>query len=134
MKKILFTLFVLGAFVLRAQETDREFKAETIELIEITSSTVFKDVVSQASATIPAENVQAFKEEVESSLKGLLSNIADVYMQEFTHNEIKEILAFYETPTGKKMANKTGLIMKKSMAIGQSWGGELHQLVQKYSN
>lgn len=141
MKKILFIAFFVGSFVLSAQENsgssatvDSEFKTETIKLIKLTSMSVFSNIVGQMSAMVTDANREAFEKEAETSLNGLLSEIADVYMQEFTHSEIKDMIAFYETPTGKKMADKTGVIMQKSMSIGQSWGMKFQEIVQKYSN
>lgn len=141
MKKTILFLFVLGTFVLSAQESanevvkiDEEFKADTIKLMKLTSATIFMDLIYQMQAGVPDANKEAFAEEAEGTTKGLMDKIAEIYMQEFTHKEVKDMVSFYETPTGKKMASKTGPIMQKSMTIGQSWAMELQQLVQKYSN
>lgn len=141
MKKTILFLFVLGTFVLSAQESanevvkiDEEFKADTIKLMKLTSATIFMDLIYQMQAGVPDANKEAFAKEAEGTTKGLMGEIAAIYMQEFTHNEVKDMVSFYESPTGKKMASKTGPIMQKSMTIGQSWAMELQQLVQKYSN
>jgi hypothetical protein len=45
--------------------------------------------------------------------------MTDLYMSNFSENEINDMLAFYRSPTGKKFVDKMPIIMKKSMEIGQ---------------
>jgi hypothetical protein len=40
-------------------------------------------------------------------------------MNNFSENEINDMLTFYRSPTGKKFVEKMPIIMKKSMEIGQ---------------
>jgi small redox-active disulfide protein 2 len=46
--------------------------------------------------------------------------------------EIKELLTFYETPIGKKLASKTGELGQKGMVAGQAWGIKIQQLIEQY--
>lgn len=47
------------------------------------------------------------------------SEMTDLYMNNFSENEINDMLSFYRSPTGKKFVEKMPIIMKKSMEIGQ---------------
>lgn len=49
----------------------------------------------------------------------LTSEMVKLYQEAYTESEIKELLAFYETPIGKKTLEKLPLITKKSAQIGQ---------------
>jgi len=45
-----------------------------------------------------------------------------IYARHFTLEEIRDINAFYESPTGRKMIGSLPAIMQESMAVGQAWG------------
>ena len=47
------------------------------------------------------------------------SDMTDLYVSNFSENEINDLLTFYRSPTGKKFIDKMPVIMKKSMEIGQ---------------
>lgn len=48
----------------------------------------------------------------------LLENISNLYAENFSENELKELLAFYKTDTGKKYITKMPEIMRKSGELG----------------
>ncbi len=58
-----------------------------------------------------------------------LSEIADlvarVYAVNFTAGELREIQAFYQTPTGQKVREKMPVVTQESMILGQQWGKTL---------
>lgn len=49
----------------------------------------------------------------------LKEHIVQLYAEEFTEQELREITAFYRTETGKKFIELTPVLMQKGMAIGQ---------------
>lgn len=51
--------------------------------------------------------------------------VAVVYASNFTADELREVTAFYRTPTGEKFREKTGVIAQQSMAMGQKFGEQL---------
>jgi hypothetical protein len=50
-----------------------------------------------------------------------------VYSKYYTHDEIKQLIRFYESPIGKKMVEVTPQLSQETMAIGQKWGEKLGQ-------
>lgn len=133
MKKIFFIcLMLLGATGI-AQEANSDYKAKTIELIEMSSGPQFEVMLQPLYSRVPAENREAFKAEVEESLKGLYNDIADIYMESYTEEDVDAILEFYRSPVGQKMLEETPKIMEKSMQLGQQWGMQLQPLIAKYS-
>ena len=46
-------------------------------------------------------------------------DMTDLYVSNFSENEINDMLIFYKSPTGKKFIDKMPVIMKRSMEIGQ---------------
>ena len=53
------------------------------------------------------------------------------YEKHFTHDEVNQLLAFYETPLGKKMIKTQPAIMQECMIAGQAWGRKLGEKVAK---
>ena len=76
---------------------------------------------------VPAKKWAQLKKKVQ--LDSLVDEIGQVYAQEFSHKEIKEIIAFYETPVGRKTLKKMPVIMQKSQALGQQWGMQIGQMI-----
>jgi len=52
----------------------------------------------------------------------LVDAMAAVYAITFTPAELRDITAFYKTPTGQKIVEKTPALAQQSMAAGQAWG------------
>ena len=45
-----------------------------------------------------------------------------IYASHFTVSELKEVTAFYKTPTGQKFLEKTPIVMQQTMAAGKKFG------------
>lgn len=61
----------------------------------------------------------------------LIRRIIPVYTKNFSEKEIDDLLAFYQTSTGKTMIEKMPVILQESMSIGETWGRELSQALEK---
>ena len=131
-KTLLLVVFVLtSVMTINAQEKDA-FTKDTEKLVETLSKSAFDPVIDQFKAMVAADKQADFVKEVKGTFPALYADMAKIYMEEFTHDEIKDIMAFYETPTGKKLAAKTGVLSQKGMAAGQTWGMKLQTLLGKY--
>jgi len=53
---------------------------------------------------------------------GLLNECIPIYDKYFTHDEIKQLIKFYESPVGKKSVEKAPLMMGEIMTVSQQWG------------
>jgi hypothetical protein len=62
---------------------------------------------------------------VKSASLELVDLLLPVYQKHMTEADMKNLIIFYETPTGKRFAEKSPLIMQDSMQIGQEWGTKL---------
>lgn len=132
MKKGILTLVLSVALFYTGFAQDDAFESDTKELMKITSIAAFSDVIDQMGAMVSADKKDAFTEEASLTLEGVIDKLAVIYMEEFTHDEVKDLLAFYATPTGKKMAEKTMILSQKGMGVGQTWGVELQGIAGKY--
>ncbi|MDO7172175.1 DUF2059 domain-containing protein [Mariniflexile sp. AS56] len=133
MKKLVLACMFLVAVATQAQETS-QFKTETIEFIKLTGAgAAFDGAIAQIGFQVTEANKEAYTKEAMATLDGLYGKIADLYMEEFTQNEIKELVDFYHTDLGKKLAKKQLGLTQKAMTFGQSWGMEVSQIAQKYN-
>jgi uncharacterized protein len=60
-----------------------------------------------------------------SSKGGLMDQMVPLYHRQFTHEEIKGLLAFYQSPLGKKVSQTLPSLTQESMRLGQEWGESL---------
>ncbi|MPT36595.1 MAG: DUF2059 domain-containing protein, partial [Flavobacterium sp.] len=111
MKKIVLTFALVLAAQIGMAQTNEAFKKDVLKVIEVTgSASQMKLAKDQILNMIPKEKQAAFLIEFDASLPSLYDKIAKVYMEEYSHDDIKQILKFYETPVGKKMTDKAGVI------------------------
>jgi hypothetical protein len=61
--------------------------------------------------------------------------LTNAYAQVFTESEIKDLIAFYKSPTGQKLASQQATLVAKGQAIGlsvvQSHQGELADMIRQ---
>jgi hypothetical protein len=60
----------------------------------------------------------------------LVTLLAPVYEKHLTEADLNEVIKFYNTPAGKKLAQKNPAIMQDSMVAGQTWGMKVAEKVQ----
>ena len=86
---------------------------------------MYANIIEASSAQVPAEKKVKFKEIMTTFLNkymgyaSLRDDMARVYAEEFTEDELKEITKFYLTPTGKKVNQKLAVLQQKGMMIAQ---------------
>ncbi len=61
----------------------------------------------------------------------LIDLVVPIYDKYLTHEDIKGLIAFYESPVGRKMASVSPAIAQDSMQAGQQWGIEIVQRIQQ---
>lgn len=58
-------------------------------------------------------------------INGLVNLIVPLYDKHFSHEDIKNLIQFYESPIGKKLLEVTPLISQESYSVGEIWGQRL---------
>ena len=61
-------------------------------------------------------------EEMKRSLPELEEPVIAIYDANFSADEIKQLVIFYQSPVGLKIAIQLPQLMKQSVTMGQSWG------------
>jgi hypothetical protein len=131
----LMTVSVTAGFA----QTDATYKASLKTMLQAAGSEeTFKvaieqmfDMYKKQSANVPDSVWSGFESEfLSTSIDQLVDMLAPVYQKHMTEADLKMIIQFYQTPTGKKYAEKTPLIMQESMQVGQQWGMKMGQVFQ----
>lgn len=76
---------------------------------------------------VPTTFWDGFEEKAE--MNQITELIVPIYAKHFTHEEVKDLVKFYNTSLGKKLIEKTPLIQQESMKAGQKWGEDLSKEV-----
>ncbi|RZJ33681.1 MAG: DUF2059 domain-containing protein [Flavobacterium sp.] len=132
MKKLILSLALLFIAQLGMAQDDA-FKKDVLKVIEMSGSgSQMKLAKDQILKMIPQEKQAAFLVEFDATLPSFYDKIAQVYMETYTKEDIKAMIAFYETPVGKKMTAKSSEIAEKSQKAAQEWGQGLQGMMMKY--
>lgn len=59
----------------------------------------------------------------------LRNEVAKLYATHFTEQELKDLLAFYKTPAGKKLITEQSKIADESLRFAQTWANALSDQV-----
>lgn len=131
MKKLLLTFaLVLISQISFAQDA---FKNDVKKLLEASGATAQIDVAKkQILPMIPEAKQAEFLKEFDASMPSYFEKFYDFYMKEYTHEEIKTMLKFYDSPVGKKINSKAGTMAELTISAAQTWGTELQGILMKY--
>jgi len=93
-------------------------------------------MMQQSHPDLPQEALTIVREEISASLREslptLLDQMAAVYQQVFTEEELDGMLAFYKSPVGQSMVAKLPQVMNQSVQFSQTWAlGAFENLPQR---
>ncbi|MBT3393601.1 MAG: DUF2059 domain-containing protein [Waddliaceae bacterium] len=139
MKKIISILafmLILTSFSYGQSAVEPEYIATYKKLFEVLGAKdVYKEIIAQTVTTFKQRypDIERSlwddfeKEFLEASLDDLISMFAPVYSKYLTQEDLEETIAFYQTPSGKKLVESTPMMVKECMGIGREWGMNLGQ-------
>lgn len=132
MKKLLLAFaFVLVSQIGFAQENAS--KEDVSAVIEKSgNSGQMSAARTQMLTMIPQDKHAAFLVDFDILMKKVNDATVEIYMQEYSKEDVKAMLAFYNSPVGKKMAEKSEKIANKSQESMASLQGEIQALMMKY--
>lgn len=67
----------------------------------------------------------------EANPNELVDQVAVIYDKYLSHDEVKAIIKFYETPAGKKLVSVLPQVTQESMVVGQQWGRQLGERIAR---
>jgi hypothetical protein len=131
MQKLFITLaFFFSTHFAMAQD---DFKADVLKVIQQSGAAApMRSAKEQIMQNIPLTKRADFGKEFDATLPALYEKMTKVYMEVYTHEDVKQMLKFYDSPVGKKMAGSLDELTTKSMAAGEEWASELQGIMMKY--
>jgi len=130
MKSFLCTLIIVVAFgqmtaVRASEQTHRQAAEALLGLMDMNK--LLSDSLDQMLQMQMKQNPQIAPYEPQMraffnkymSWASLKEDMVKIYMAEFTEQELKELLAFYQTPVGKKSIQKMPTLLAKGAELGQ---------------
>ena len=127
-----------------AQQPSAVALATAKELITVKGATALwaplvPGVIEQAKSVFLQTNPMLSKDlnEVAAKLRTeyaarsaeVVNDVAKLYAERFSEQELKDALAFYKSPLGKKMVTEEPAILDQSMRNAQSWANRLSEEV-----
>lgn len=134
MRKLFVLIAILGMCQISlAQSENSEFKQDALKMIKLSNNAV-EASFSQVYAMIPEEKLEDFKNEIQPIMDRYYEKMADISMEFYTHDEIKQLLEFYNSELGQKSLEAQAKITEKAMQMGQQLSSEMMPILQKYRN
>lgn len=134
MKKTTLSLLLLLSTTFAFSQDNGSYKSSLKKMIQVSGSEVaYKGIVNQMvgmfkqqQSNVPVEFWNEFAAEMNRDAVGqLVDMLTPIYQKHLTEADLKSVISFYETPAGKKFAEKTPLITQESMLAGQEWGKQI---------
>lgn len=121
----------------RAQSPDADSEAAAKELVSVIKVSdqfktllplIFKQLkpaIVQNRADVERDYdalVPILQDRMMARISELEGSIVTVYASNFSAAELRDLIAFYKTPTGQKLLAKTPVIAQQTMAAGRKFG------------
>ena len=133
MKILLSTIALFFSLMNSAQSEQDPFAKDALKLAKVSNDAVEASFF-QVYAMIPDDRLDDLKEELKPILERYYEKVAKIYQDVYTHEQIKELLEFYESDLGQNLLEGQKEVMKKSMNMAQSLSAEMMPLIRKYQN
>lgn len=144
-------LLVLGApQSAGAQEVDPSFEADILKLMEVTGSVRMSEQMAALISTemmngfrkahpqVPARAFDIVQEVVLGELAtalsapdGLMPKMIPLYAKYFDHEEVRTLLAFYQTDLGRKTIAVMPALMQEGAEVGRAWAADVMPRVEE---
>ena len=130
-------LLFLAAFVLLtfgAQAQSAEFKASVRKLMAVSGSDATLKMIPEQILSMIEQQAPALPESVkveiqamfsEEALLSLMDQMVPIYAKYYTQQDMDDLIAFYDTPLGKKLSTVQPQITLESMSVAQQWAAEI---------
>lgn len=130
MKKLfIVSILLIGSFGFGQENTTA--LEDAIQLMKLSNATI-EETIAPFTAQIPAANQDAFKKDLQPLLDTMYEKLAKVAVNQYSHEDIKAMLKFYETDLGQTMLKGQVKLLQASMQIGQDFSMKLMPLMQKH--
>ncbi|OYX82369.1 MAG: hypothetical protein B7Y83_15010 [Flavobacteriales bacterium 32-34-25] len=133
-KSFLILSFCVLSLSANAQSTSKIQKIN--QLLELTGSgkmaIQMMDQIMGSFKTTHSKTSEDFLKEFKKEVKAedLTNMIIPIYDKHYTESDIDQLIAFYNSPIGKKMISTMPQVIQESMVVGQTWGKQIIEKIQ----
>ena len=139
MKKVLFTsLLLIALSTLCFGQSDKQYRETLQKMLKVSNveggyRASLNPMITMFKQQYPDDDEfwKEFEKELSVSLEELLELLVPVYKKYLTIEDLKGMIKFYETPVGRKYAQKSPLIVQESMQVGQQWGMKMGKKIKE---
>lgn len=143
MTRLKFSLIALAALLVCAGAPDAVAKPSAAKMKDIRKLTrlmgadkMANQLVEQLMAALkqsyPKVSQARWKKiRKKASVNSFLNEVAKVYDRHLTHAEVRELMAFFMSPVGRKFVSIQPKLFQESMEIGNRWGQRVTQQITK---
>lgn len=137
---VVLALALVGAAPAHADEpaTPRDAKLADIKKLMVMTGAaqlgqqVMDQLIPSFKASMPGVSDQFWGDFAgEAHPEALVEDVARIYDKHLTAEEVKAIIAFYETPAGQKLVSMLPAVTQESMVVGQEWGRHLGERIAR---
>jgi len=128
---VLLVLPGLGVGLFGQSSPDAAKRADVVRLLQMTGAAksavqaidLMLPMIKQAMPGVPDEVWKQFRSEIHE--QDLIDLTYPIWDKHFTHDEIRELIRFYQSPVGQKILRETPAIQQESLVAGQKWSNAL---------
>lgn len=132
-KSLLILSFCVLSLSANAQSTSKSQKIN--QLMELTGSgkmaiqmmDQMMNSFKSSYSTVKNSFWEDFRKEIKA--EDITNMIIPIYDKYYTETDIDQLIAFYNSPIGKKMIATMPQVMQESMVVGQAWGKQISEKV-----
>lgn len=137
---VLALLLGLGLGPVQGQDEATTKQADIKKLLNITGASktglrVFSQVIGmfqRAHSEVPEPVWMEMVSEAEAKVDDFVTEmLVPIYDKHLTHEDIQGLIAFYETPAGRKLLRVMPRMHQESRQAGEIWGREFARTVQE---
>ena len=132
MKKLILFLSIFFT-IFTTQSQNENYKEVLLDFMEAQGTLdTFNSTIDQMSEImgnqIEAEKIKPLMDEMFS---GLIDALVPVYQKHLSIQDLKDGIGMYQTPIGKKIAEKSPLITQETMGVSMEWGIQFSSKIQE---
>jgi hypothetical protein len=129
-----------------AQAVDPAFQRDIEKMLEMTGAAKLGEQIAgavvqqvgqsmrQSNPSVPVRAIDIMSEVVKDLFSKeyvtLQPRLVGAYAKVLTHDEVKQLIAFYETPLGRRLIVVSPQLAQAGMQAGQAWAQELAPRLQ----
>ena len=137
MKKLVLLCGALALLALGVRAQTPEYTAKMTRMLELSGSDAVMKELPKQMIGMMKQQVPAMPDSVSRQIEDLMAEyfpkmlemMTPIYAKYYTEEDLDGLIAFYESPLGKKMASTQPLILKEVMGVVPQWAAVIGRAV-----